>query len=250
MWQLLQRAGIPFSSSSFKSKLSKYWDGFLHLLFPSTCICCHSELIQNERSCCYACQSELPFTKFELYEEPTDLDQVFWGRVNLHSTFSLLYYEKTNSVKPILQALKYKGRSDIGIEFGEKIGMILKDHPKFNTIDALIPVPIHVKKRYIRGYNQSEMIAKGICNVWKVKIEPNLISKSQHTGSQTTLGRFKRWDNVENLFFVDQNMGQLQHIAIIDDVVTTGATIESIVRSIRTFYPSIQISVISLALTK
>lgn len=250
MSQLLQRTGTASTNSFFKVKVLKFWDGFLHLLFPSSCICCQGELIQSEKSCCSNCKSELPFTRFELYEEVTDLDQLFWGRVNIDSTFSLLYYEKTNSVKPILQALKYKGRSDVGIEFGEMIGNVLKDHPKFNSIEAFVPVPIHIKKRYTRGYNQSEMIAKGMANVWSVKVAPNLISKSKHTGSQTTLGRFKRWDNVENLFTVNHEMEQFKHIAIVDDVVTTGATLESIVRSIREIYPSIQISVISLALTK
>lgn len=229
---------------------SIYWDGFLHLLFPSSCLCCEGELLKAEKICCSVCFSELPFTQFELTTEPTTLDQLFWGRVPLTATYSLLYYEKTNTVKPILQALKYKNRPDIGQVFGALIGHKLNHLSSFSSVEALIPIPIHRKKKYQRGYNQSELLAKGITSVSKIPMHLSVVSKSLHTKSQTTLGRFKRWDNVEDLFVVHQDITNYKHIALVDDVITTGATLESIIRSIRAVAPDIQISVISLAVAK
>ena len=227
-----------------------YLDGFLHLLFPSNCLCCDGELLANENSICSVCMHELPFTTFELYQEPSELDELFWGRVPVYASFSLLFYEKTNVVKPILQALKYKGRSDVGIQFGQMIGEKLIQLKAFKDVQVLIPVPIHIKKRYVRGYNQTEVLANGLAKVWNVKVDTSLISKSAHTKSQTTFGRFMRWDNVKDQFYISDKLKEYSSIAILDDVITTGATSESIMRSILEINPQIRISVISLAVTK
>lgn len=240
----------PGSTPESTGVIRRYLDGFLHLLFPSKCLSCQQELAASEAICCSICLGEIAFTHFEEGEDSTQLDELFWGRMDVHSTYSLLYYEKSNNVKPILQALKYQNRPDVGWYFGEMIGKRLKEHPKFSTIDLLIAVPLHRKKRYTRGYNQSEELVKGLQRAWPVKSMFSALSKHKHTISQTTLGRFKRWDNVENLFHVDPRILSYRHIAIVDDVVTTGATLEAIMRSIRKISPSIQISVISLALAK
>lgn len=241
---------ILTSMRTIITQLNRYWDGFLHLLFPSTCLCCDSELHQSENSCCSICFGELPFTHFEKMEESTPLDELFYGRVRLTNTFSLMYYEKTSSVKEILHAIKYKNRPDVAIEFGEMIGKRLRDKDRFSSIDLIIPVPLHQKKKYIRGYNQSEAISKGIQKFIQAPIATNIIHKHEHTKSQTKLGKFGRWDNVSNQFHVDEKIQQYSHIAIVDDVITTGATLESIIQSILLISPQIQISVISLALAK
>lgn len=229
---------------------NRLMDGFIHLLFPSSCVVCNGELARSEQICCSICYSELSYTYFENSNEPTSLDHLFWGRVDISATYALLYYEKTNNVKPILQALKYKGRSDVGIQFGELLGNKLQTNKGFRTVEALIPVPIHYKKKYIRGYNQSELLAKGISKSLGVPMDKKIVSKTKHTKSQTTLGRFKRWDNVEGLFYVDETIRNYRHIAIVDDVITTGATLESIMQQIRLVAPTIKISIISLAVVK
>lgn len=229
---------------------NRFFDGFLHLLFPASCIICSGELLKTEKNCCSVCFSELAYTYFEKAEEPTVLDQLFWGRVPVFMTYSLLYYEKNNNVKPILQALKYKNRPDIGVFFGKMLGNYLKTNPGFSSVEVLIPVPVHLKKKYIRGYNQSEKLAEGIAAAWKVGIDRKVVSKKKHTKSQTMLGRFKRWDNVEHLFHVGEEIHRYRHIALVDDVITTGATLEAIMQSIRIISPDIKISVISLAVTK
>ena len=150
----------------------------------------------------------------------------------------------------ILHALKYKSNPVVGVEFGEEIARRIKSMNQFNDLDALIPVPIHPKKAFIRGYNQSEQIAKGMANVLAIPVDTHFLKKQEHTESQTKRGRFDRWDNVADNFVLRKQFKKPKHIAIIDDVITTGATIEALVRSIHKNYPEIRVSIISLALTK
>ena len=236
--------------SFYKNFIASKWiDGAMHLIYPNSCLVCENEIARSEQLFCSSCYMELHFTHFESFTEPTELDQLFWGRVSLHSTYSLLYYEKTNSSQPLLKALKYKQRADVGRKLGELLGKKIQALEKFHSIDALIPVPIHPKKEFTRGYNQSRMIAEGISNILSIPVHLQFLRRVEHSKSQTTLGRFNRWDNVAGKFEVT-GTSNLKHIAIIDDVITTGATLESIILGIQQKFPEIQISVISLALTK
>jgi len=242
---------MKFDYHSFYQKFDpkKWVDGALHLIYPNACLICQNEIAMSEELFCNNCYTELHFTYFESFTEVTDLDQLFWGRVRLHSTYSLLYYEKTNSSQPLLKALKYKHRADVGLKLGELLGKRIQHLEKFQSIDAFIPVPIHPKKEFIRGYNQSEKIAEGISNILKKPVNNHFLRRVEHSKSQTTLGRFNRWDNVADKFEVVGSTS-FKHIALIDDVITTGSTLESIIRGIQQKFPEIQISVISLALAK
>jgi len=193
-----------------------------HLVYPESCLICDGELSSNEKSICSFCSPELEYTHFEKYTEPTDLDKLFWGRVIIEQTFSLLYFRKEQSTQRILHALKYKHSPQVGVEFGRIIGRTIKSLAFVKDLDLLIPVPLHPKKEF----------------------------KNMHTRSQTRKGRFERWDNVSQVFRMGKTKLAPSHIAIIDDVITTGATLESIIRTIQQNYPDIRISIISLALTK
>jgi ComF family protein len=219
-------------------------------LFPKICVVCDNELNDYEKFCCSICLSEISFTNYENAEEPTDLDKLFWGRINIFSTYSLLFYNKYNNTRSLLKTLKYKNRPDIAVELGKIIGKKLLINKSFKTVDVLIPVPIHQKKKHLRGYNQSEKIADGIISECNIKIDTNFIRKIKHNKSQTNFGKFKRWDNVEGLYLVNKNIKNYNHIAVVDDVITTGSTIETIIQSIQNLYPNIKISVISLAFAK
>lgn len=221
-----------------------------HIIFPETCLICSEELIANSDSICTFCQKEMHYTEFEKYTEPTSLDSMFWGRVPIHGTYSLLYFEKGKSTQKILHALKYQSNPAVGIEFGKEIGRKIKPLEKFKDVDLIIPVPIHPKKEFERGYNQSEQIAFGLSTVMSVNMDTHFFLKQEHTGSQTKKGRFARWDNVANNFVINKNTKEPKHLVIVDDVITTGATIEALVRSIQENYPDIRISIISLALAK
>jgi competence protein ComFC len=225
-------------------------DPISHLIYPNRCLICDEELAKDSKSICSFCYTEMDFTHYEKYEEPTSLDKLFWGRVVIESTFGLLFFEKGKSSQKILHALKYMSNPQVGVEFGKLIGLKVKDLERFSTIDALIPVPIHPKKEFDRGYNQSEQLAKGIGEILNIEVDTHFLKKKTHTGSQTRKNRFARWDNVVNNFDLRKRSKNYQHIAIVDDVVTTGATIEALVRSIKENYPDLRISIISLAVTK
>lgn len=245
------RSNSTSSSNVFFQKIvqSKFVDGIIHLIYPNECLVCDIEISRSEKVICAKCYSELHYTHFEQAREPTSLDKLFWGKVQLNATYAMLYYEKTNTSKNLLASLKYKKRSDVGEKFGKMIGTKLIDKPEFTDIDAFIPVPIHPKKEFIRGYNQSKVLADGISSQLGIPVETAFIRRATNSKSQTKLGRFNRWDNVSGKFQLASNCN-FKHIALVDDVVTTGATLESIIEIIRHKYPTLRISVISLAVTK
>ena len=221
-----------------------------HLVYPESCLICDGELSSSEKSICSFCSPEMEYTHFEKYSEPTDLDKLFWGRVIIEQTFSLLYFRKEQSTQRILHALKYKHSPQVGVEFGRIIGRTIKSLAFVKDLDLLIPVPLHPKKEFQRGYNQSTALANGISEMLSIPVDPDFLKKNMHTRSQTRKGRFERWDNVSQVFRMGKTKLAPSHIAIIDDVITTGATLESIIRTIQQNYPDIRISIISLALTK
>ena len=221
----------------------------LHLLFPSKCIVCSEEWPSNDPICSF-CKSELHFTGFEKYSESTELDKLFWGRVSLEGTFALLYFYKNSSTQKILHSLKYGNKPETGRILGKEIGQRIKELSFIKDADALIPVPLHPKKQFVRGYNQSNQLAEGISEITGLPVTQNFVAKLQHTSSQTKQSRFSRWENVTGNFRVKKTTQPFKHILIIDDVVTTGATLEAMIRSIQTVYPDLRISIISLALAK
>jgi len=191
---------------------------------------------------------DLDYTHFEKYETHTAVEKLFWGRVPIEQAYAHLYYRKGGSTQQILHELKYKFNAELGRNFGNRIGNILRDRKEWKDIDVLVPVPIHPKKEFTRGYNQSAILAEGISESMSIPIYDFGLKKSKHTESQTRKSRFLRWDNVKNNFSL-LSQGELngKHIVFVDDVITTGATLESLIRTVLDKYPDIRISVISLA---
>ncbi|MDD2984236.1 MAG: hypothetical protein PHQ74_12695 [Crocinitomicaceae bacterium] len=235
-----------------KFKVIKWKNDLLHLLYPDMCLICSQELPNSEVQLCHLCEHSLRYTYYETFQDASSLDKLFWGRVDLESTFALLHFEKQTSTQEILHQIKYKNKSKLAAEMGRRIGQKIQlDQNRFGGIDALIPVPMHPKKQYLRGYNQSELIAEGISKTTGIPVNKSFISKKSNTESQTKKGRFLRWDNVSEVFEINTSkMNDAKHLAIIDDVVTTGATIEACILKIRNELPNIKISIISLAATK
>jgi len=231
-------------------QISPISNSFLHLLFPEKCIHCYAELIVKESVVCLNCLSTISYTFFENYTEQTKMDKLFWGKILLHKTFSLYYFEENTVVQSILHTLKYKNNPQIGIQFGRKIGERIMNLESFQDIDALIPVPIHPKKKFSRGYNQAEMIAKGISEITTIPIQSTEVKKLKHTQSQTKKSMWERWTTSENTFSSLLTDNSLKHIALIDDVLTTGATLERLAKTILDRNPNVKISLITLAITK
>jgi competence protein ComFC len=240
--------GISFAK--MKEKITLLFSGISHLLFPNICLSCSCELGISEESLCHFCFAKLSFTYFEGANEPTSLDKIFWGRVLIKDTYALFFFEQDKPSQKILHSLKYQNKGNLGVLFGRIIGERMKKNDLMGNLQALIPVPLHPKKEFARGYNQSEKIALGISKLLAIPILKKSIKKIKHTESQTKKDRFQRWENVNTIFGAKQAIIPFQHIAIVDDVVTTGATIEALALELLSNNPDLQISIISLAIAK
>lgn len=219
----------------------------LQLIYPQNCYGCGMELVGSKAGICPICAIDLEYTLFENYQEPSQLDQLFWGRVHLEGTFALLYFSKTGVSQQILHQLKYNSRKDLGFYYGTEIGKRILKMDAFRDVSGLIPVPLHPKKQFIRGYNQAAEIAKGVAAETGLPLRTDLLKRTVFSESQTKKGRLSRWDSMQNIFSSSQKGNETGHFVLIDDVITTGATLEVCVRELQENYPGIRLSVASLA---
>ena len=229
--------------------LKNYTDGLGHLVFTNSCLHCNKELVLQERYLCWVCWEGLERTFYDEQKAPTILDKLFWNRVEVHHVCALYFYDKGQVSQSLIRALKYEFKAPLGIYLGEHMAKHLQTHP-ICAVDAIVAVPIHPKKKFARGYNQSELLARGISNVWGAPILNRIAHKRKHTASQTTRDRFGRWENVQNLFVGAARIANYRHVLLVDDVITTGATLESLTKAIKAVDPTIQISLLSFAFTK
>jgi len=236
--------------NKWRQQLSRPARELLHVLYPNFCMICDTETPHSASAICPVCESGLQYTLFEDYTEPTALDQLFWGRVLLERTYALLYFEKTNDTQAILHALKYRDRPDVATYFGELTGERIRDHQHFSDLEALIPVPLHPKKEFLRGYNQSERIAAGISEKTGIPVNTELLKRVRFAESQTKKAKGTRWENIQDGFRPVKTLRKFRHVALVDDVVTTGSTVETCVRLLQESLPECKVSVISLAVTR
>lgn len=239
---------IKNKKTSKHSKHLNFVDDLTHLIFPSSCLVCENELAKTEKNICSFCENNLSKSNFHLFTEASPLDKLFWGRVQLKATYTHLLFEKSKGSQNILFSLKYKNNPGLGVYFGKQIGEDMQKMERFSDIDALIPVPLHYKKEFIRGYNQSEVIAQGISQAMNIPVDVTSVVRNTHTETQTKKSRFQRWDNVSKVFDIKSNLKGYKHIVLVDDVITTGSTMEALIQSIRKEFPQLEISVVTLAI--
>lgn len=220
----------------------------VHLIYPKKCISCQGELSSTEEHLCSLCDSQLTPTRFNNFEGETPMDKLFWGRANVHSTYAHFYFQKKSSIQSVLFTLKYKNGQLLGKHMGEKIGSTLSKSNFFEPNAALIPVPLHPKKEFIRGYNQSLSIAEGISIASNIPVDNKSVRRNTNNSTQTKKNRFQRWENVSGIFHVKPSLFKHRHLVLVDDVITTGSTIEALVKEIHEIDPSIRISVVTLAI--
>lgn len=210
-------------------KLKLISSSLIDLVYPQHCNICSIDLTMNEQFLCLGCKFDLPYIN-QSQQTLQTLEKLFWGRVHVEKVVALLNYQKGNQTQKILHQLKYHNKIKLAIHFGELIGELI---PKSNDIDYLVPVPLHPKKKRIRGFNQSTVIAKGIETVTAIPIIENVIKRNTFNKSQTNFSKFDRWDNVKSIFTVTKPyLLKNKHIILIDDVLTTGATIEACVQEL------------------
>lgn len=212
------------------------------ILFPELCINCQQSLKANQKFICLSCSLHLP------YENNSHLNSIFWGRVDIAHSITLLEFKKGNITQKLLHQIKYKGKRKLAKHLGEKLGNKINSEEWCNDIDFIIPIPLHPKKEQKRGYNQAFEIAKGIAEKINIPIENNVLKRVSHNITQTSKSKFERWENVKRIFEVkypEKIKGK--HILVIDDAITTGATLESALRSLKEI-PNCTVSIATLAI--
>lgn len=209
------------------SYLYNLWDDFISLLFPRLCYGCGDYLLRNEEILCTACYVVIPRADF--HNKPGNpVEQLFWGRCKIEKAAAFSFYNKGSRIRNLIHNLKYKGIREIGMELGRMYGRSLEDSGFLSDIDMIIPVPLHPVKKRTRGFNQSDLIAEGIASVSGIRVEGSVLVRVRDTSTQTRRSRYDRWTNVEGIFDVkDSDLLKGRHILLVDDVITTGSTIES-----------------------
>lgn len=208
-------------------KLTIEFNSFLELIFPTLCVTCGNRLVTQEKFLCIDCWLDLPVTNFHLYSG-NKVEQLFWGRVKIEQATALFSFSKGSNYQHLIHFIKYKGMKELGFETGKRLGILLSESAGFSSVDYIVPVPLHPKKEKMRGYNQSEWIAKGISESMKIPVSLDNLRRNLHTSTQTRKNRFERWENVENIFEATRpEEFEGKHILLVDDVVTTGSTLES-----------------------
>jgi ComF family protein len=204
--------------------LSKIKHELLKLIFAELCSYCNNQLHNQSQVLCWQCQSKLPFTG--AYYPNNMVEKTFWTKVNFNWAYALTYVEDNNIAKHIIHLLKYKNKPQVGIWLGELLGKELLNLINPNEQYLLLPIPLNKKREFSRGYNQSMYIAEGIKNTTLLPIANTNILRIKNTSTQTKKTRAERYENMLNAFELSETVSlQNKHIIIVDDVITTGATI-------------------------
>ena len=219
---------------------------FFNLLFPNLCIVCHENLLRNEHQICYECLNKVPKTNYHL-QSNNPIEKRFWGKVPIQSATAFFFFQKGSPFQKLLHALKYKGNKEIAEVLGKYAAADLLDSPIFSTVDVIVPVPLHPKKYKKRGYNQSEYIANGLSLVLGKPQDTTTLQRVRENTTQTKKGVYERFENTEGIFeLMNINTFLGKHVLIVDDVLTTGSTIEACVRTLL-ITENIKVSIFCLA---
>lgn len=223
------------------------WSDIWEVFFPRYCVVCGKRLCKEEDGLCITCYSLLPRTKMHL-SPGNVMEKNFWGRLPIERATAFLFYSKGGDVSKLLYELKYYGNRELGFILGKCMAEEMKESGFFQGIDAIVPVPLHPKKKRSRGYNQSEVLAKGISSILDIPIVDDVLKRNQNTTTQTHKSRFGRWMNVDEAFeCCNAEKIKGKHILLLDDVVTTGATIVACSDALKEVQ-GLRISVLGLAL--
>ncbi len=203
------------------------FNDFISLFYPKYCSVCGKSLMKNEECLCLHCLIALPKTNFYL-NNFNPLAYLFLGKVKIETVTAHFYFKKGSNVQHIIHMLKYKGQQEIGLYLGYLMGLDLIENNLFRSIDIIIPIPLHPNKKRTRGYNQSELIAIGVQKVLSKPLDTTSLLRNIETNTQTKRTQYQRWENTHNIFIVlDEKKLKDKHILLIDDVITTGSTLEA-----------------------
>ncbi|MBQ8466368.1 MAG: ComF family protein [Prevotella sp.] len=222
----------------------------LDFVSPRLCVICGRRLLPSQPLLCSHCMLHLPVTNYYLSPLDNPMARLFWGLFPIERASALFFYEPKASTRELIYDLKYRGYPMIGEEMGALIARHYQPAGFFEGVDAIIPVPLTRRRRWQRGYNQSEMLARGIREVTGLPILTDVLKRTSFKGSQTKKNQWERRENVDGVFrLVRPDDIRGKHILLIDDIITTGATIVACADELCKA-GDVKISVLSLGLTK
>lgn len=229
--------------------LLKEWSSdFLHLIFPHNCTGCGSDILDEQQQLCLHCLSNLPVTNF--FNQPGNpVETNFYGRLPLRNAAAGYFFTKESLLQHLIVQLKYRGNKDIGFYLGQLLGTFIAKSDRFSDVDVLVPLPLNPKREKRRGYNQATALCNGMAATWKRPVAENVVVRKVYTETQTHMGRINRWQNMDGVFDVTNPSALAgKHILLVDDVVTTGATLEACGSEILKI-PGTTLSIATLAYT-
>ena len=210
----------------------RWLNNLLGLFYPNLCLACGRNLSPQQEGICISCHYKLPRTRFHL-ETDNPFTERFWGRASLEAGAAFLYFTKGGRAQRLIHHLKYEGKREVGIYLGRLYGEMLRTAPAFRETTLILPVPLHPRKQHQRGYNQSALFAQGLSETMDIPWLANGLQRTEYTTTQTKKSRLERFDNVERAFIIPHpDKGKGQHVLLVDDVITTGATLEACARKV------------------
>ena len=226
--------------------MKNFFDSFTQLIFPDLCICCNGHLSNQEKHLCDLCVYNLPLFEFNKLKNNT-LRKRFWGILPLDDCFAYLIFENNNEVQKIIHEIKYNRNKELCYTMGIALGHLILSLGKVANIDFIIPVPLHKNREHQRGFNQAEILANGVSSITNVPVLIDGVNRAVDNKSQTKKNRSERDKNTENIFVItNSQVLQGKHVLLLDDVITTGATICSCGQSLLTV-KNLRLSVAALA---
>lgn len=215
-------------------KLTNILNDIGSVLVPKVCFGCNTHLLGGEHLLCTPCRNDLPITDYNFNAE-NPVDRIFYGRINIKKANSLLFFTENGTVQQLLHHLKYKNQEKIGVFLGDWFGHIIKENGFIDKIDIVMPVPLHRKKQRQRGYNQVSLFGKCLAKHLNAQYIDHVLIKTSNTKTQTKKGRIGRWYGNKSLYMLsDPELVRGKNILLVDDIITTGATIEMCAKAIQT----------------
>ncbi len=220
---------------------------FLGLLYPNLCLICGENLTKSEHQICLGCLTEIPRTNFhKLKDNP--VEKRFWGKADIQKATSFFYFTKGSPFQKLLHELKYRDNKEIGELMGKYSAVDLLSDDTFCSVDYIVPIPLHPKKFAKRGYNQSELICNGISKILAKPVETKSLIRVQANTTQTKKSVFERFENTAGVFELKhKETFENKHILLVDDVLTTGSTIEAAIHAIKKC-DGVKVSIFTLAM--
>ena len=199
----------------------------IHLFYPHVCIGCGSDVIEHGETICAKCFSQLPATDYFLFAN-NPVENMFAGRILIEEAGSAFYFTSKSLLQNIMHEIKYRSNTQAGLFMGKQTGIALQQSGRFKNIDVIVPMPLSIRRQQQRGYNQAALLAQGIASVIKKPTETGVAVRKINTATQTGKNRSDRWQTMQHVFTVNNTEALAgRHVLLVDDIVTTGATLEA-----------------------